>query len=107
HEGRTLTVRRRKGNRNTLLDEHDAPLAEAALTALLGGADRAFFERMFSLDHESLVVGGQQLLDAKDDLGRMLFQASGGLSRFGAVLEALESEADALWGARRSDRRAY
>ena len=108
HGDQRLTFRRRKGTKNTLLDENEGPLPDAVLAPFLGSTDRALFERMFSLDHAGLVNGGRQLLDAKDDIGRMLFQASGGLARFGEVCENLKSEADELWAPRRgADRRYY
>jgi uncharacterized protein YhaN len=104
-----LAVRRRKGVKNTLLGpyEGDKPVDETMFAKVVGYADRTFFERMWSLDHAGLVDGGRQLLDAKDDLGRMLFQTSGGLAHFGQVRDDLEQQADDLWGARRSDKRAY
>ena len=52
----SLELLRRKGHRDTLLAADGIPVAggEGALAAYLGGADRAFFERMFSLDHARL-----------------------------------------------------
>lgn len=42
--GDTLTVRRRKGKKDTLLSDHDLPipLGEGALAPYLAGADRSF-----------------------------------------------------------------
>jgi uncharacterized protein YhaN len=102
-----LVVTRKKGSKNTLLDEAGKPLDERLLTSMLGNADRTFFERMFSLDHVSLVSGGKQLLDAKDDVGRMLFQASFGLNRLGELRRELDAEADQLWAPRKSKDRAF
>jgi uncharacterized protein YhaN len=108
HGDQRLTFRRRKGIKSTLLDENEGALPDAVLAPFLGSTDRTLFERMFSLDHAGLVNGGRQLLDAKDDIGRMLFQASGGLARFGEVCENLKSQADELWAPRRgADRRYY
>ncbi|MCA1791000.1 MAG: AAA family ATPase, partial [Thioalkalivibrio sp.] len=47
----SLEFRRRKGNKDTLLGPDDLALAggELVLQPFLAGADRAFFERMFSL----------------------------------------------------------
>jgi uncharacterized protein YhaN len=103
----TLTVRRKKGNKNTLLDVSDRPIQESVLSTFLGNVHREAFLRMFSLDHESLVEGAKELLSAKDDVGRMLFQASGGLHRLGELRRDLEIEADRLWAPRRSKDRAY
>ncbi|MGC4069446.1 MAG: AAA family ATPase [Polyangiaceae bacterium] len=105
--GKELVILRKKGSKNTLLDEDGKPIEERLLTAMLGSADKTFFERMFSLDHVSLVTGGKQLLDAKDDVGRMLFQASFGLSRLGELRRELDDEADQLWAPRKSKDRAF
>jgi DNA repair exonuclease SbcCD ATPase subunit len=61
--GETLELQRRKGNRDTLLDKNGTPLptGDAALVGLLAGADKAFFTRMFCLDHERLRTGGQEI----------------------------------------------
>lgn len=107
--GETLEMRRRKGNRDTVLGTDDLPLAagEAALARLLAGADRAFLGRMFSLDHESLRAGGNEILGAQDDTGQMLFAASAGLRGLGEVRQTLDDEAERLWGKRRAGHRRY
>ena len=105
----TLEVRRRKGNRDTLLtpEETPIPMGEGALAPFLAGADRNFIKRMFSLDHERLREGGREILEARDDIGQMLFSAGAGLSGLRETLAALEQEADALWAPRRAARRKY
>ena len=105
----TLQVRRRKGNRDTLLtpEETPIPMGEAALAPFLAGANRSFIKRMFSLDHERLREGGREILEARDDIGQMLFSAGAGLSGLRETLNALEEEADELWAPRRAARRKY
>ena len=105
----TLEVRRRKGNRDTLLtpEETPIPMGEGALAPFLAGANRSFVKRMFSLDHERLREGGREILEARDDIGQMLFSAGAGLSGLRETLNALEQEADALWAPRRAARRKY
>ena len=105
----TLEVRRRKGNRDTLLtpEETPIPMGEGALAPFLAGANRSFIKRMFSLDHERLREGGREILEARDDIGQMLFSAGAGLSGLRETLNALEQEADALWAPRRAARRKY
>ncbi len=107
HVGETVSLRRRKGNKDTLLGPDERPIGDARLAPMLGGADRAYFERMFSLDQPALAEGASAMLDAKGDLGRMLFQASAGSSAFGEALAALEEEAKALWAPRKAKDRAY
>lgn len=95
--GAPLEVWRKKGRVNTLLDARGAPVDEAPLGALLAGVDGETFRRQFSLSHERLREGGQAILEADNDLGRMLFQAGAGLDWLGAQLTVLETEADRLF----------
>lgn len=105
----TLKVRRRKGNKDTLLGDDDMPIlsGEGALAPFLAGADRRFYTRMFSLDHERLRQGGKEILQAQDDVGQMLFSASTGIMGLRETLKAMETEADALWASRRAAHRKY
>ena len=104
-----LEIVRRKGTKNTLLGPDGLAMAgdEAVLVPYLAGADRAFFERMFSLDHQRLQSGGREILEARDDVGQMLFSAGSGIEGLRARLEELRAEAVALWSPRRSKNRKY
>lgn len=105
----TLKVRRRKGNKDTLLGDDDMPIpsGEGALVPFLAGADRRFYTRMFSLDHQRLQQGGKEILQAQDDIGQMLFSASAGIMGLRETLKTMEAEADALWASRRAAHRRY
>ena len=105
----SLEVVRRKGLKDTLLGTSDLPFpgGESVLQPFLAGADRAFFERMFSLDHVRLEAGGKEILEAKDEIGQMLFSAGTGIAGLRDRLTALSSEADELWGTRRAKHRKY
>jgi uncharacterized protein YhaN len=105
----TLKVRRRKGNKDTLLGDEDMPIpsGEGALAPFLAGADRRFYTRMFSLDHQRLQQGGKDILQARDDVGQMLFSASAGITGLRETLKTMEAEADALWASRRAAHRKY
>jgi uncharacterized protein YhaN len=107
--GKTWEVRRRKGNTDTLLTAEEVPVTggTGALVPFLAGADQAFFTRMFSLDHERLRKGGREILDAKDEVGQMLFSAGAGLSGLRDRLKALAAEADGLWASRKAAHRKY
>jgi uncharacterized protein YhaN len=107
--GKILQILRRKGNKDTLLTPDEVPIAggAGALSPFLAGADQAFFTRMFSLDHERLRRGGREILEAKDEVGQMLFSAGAGLSGLRDRLKALAAEADALWTSRRAAHRKY
>ena len=105
----SLEVVRRKGSKNTLLDSSNStfPLGEASLRRLLGGADRSFFMRLFSLDHARLEEGGRELLRAEDEVGQMLFAAGAGIAGLRDRLAQLLGEADGLWAARRAKHRKF
>ena len=108
-DGGSLDVRRRKGNKDTLLGLDDLPLqsGDLALMSYLGGADQTFFIRMFSLNHERLARGGREILEAKDEVGQTLFAAGAGLSGLHDRIGDLKKEADGLWAPRRAAHRAY
>lgn len=95
-EGGPLELRRIKGRSSTLLDARDAPVPETVLQASLGGIARGAYEAMFLLDDDTLEKGGEEILESKGDLGRLLFSASAGLSDLSATLDALAGEADAF-----------
>ena len=103
----SLTLRRKKGTKDTILDEQGKPLPTNILNEFLHGIDRSFFERMFSLGHERLRQGGKAILEEKDDIGRTLFSASAGLLGLGNVLTRFEGEADQIWAQRKSGQRLY
>ncbi len=98
--GDRLSIRRRKRQRNTLLDPQGGVLPETALKPFLGSLDRKVFEQEFGLDHYRLRQGGDQMLAAKGDLAHSLFQASG-LSDVTKIQDALKTATDELWSPQR------
>ena len=105
----SLEVVRRKGSKDTLLGTDDLPFpgGEDALRPFLASTDRSFFERMFSLDHVRLATGGREILEAKDEIGQMLFSAGTGIAGLRDRLTDLSNEADELWAKRRAGHRKY
>lgn len=98
-DGRTtLACRRKKGTGSTLLGADDAAIDEAPLAAMLRGQTRDTFGLSFSLDQAALRLGGQAMVEAKNDVGRTLFAAGSGLTGVSDELRRLEGEADAIWG---------
>ncbi|MGB7756410.1 MAG: AAA family ATPase [Salinisphaera sp.] len=100
---------RKKGRKNTLLSaEGEAAAAlETDLERQLAGADRAFFTRMFSLDHEGLRAGGETLAAADANADTALLSAGSGLADVLAERERLVAEADGLWSPNASQNRRY
>ncbi len=103
----TIDVRRRKGNKDTLLTPGGVPVrgGEGALAPFLGGASEEFFTRMFSLDHIRLRRGGQEILDSESEVGQTLFSAGTGLSGLREKLRGLNAEAEELWAPRAQTRK--
>lgn len=97
---------RTKGNKNTLRTPTDTVLPDTALQPWLGMQATAF-NRMYALDHSTLVQGGAGILSASDDMGRLLFQSAAGVQHLGESLQKLQQEADAIWAPRKSGSRIY
>lgn len=102
-----LAFDRTKGNKSTLRTPDDGALQEGVLQSWLGSLQAPAFNRMYALDHTTLVEGGAGILSASDDIGRMLFQSASGVEHLGDALQKLQAEADALWAPRKSGSRAY
>ena len=102
-----LEFRRRKGQSNTLLGANDQPVAPDALAPFLRAADREFLERMFSLSHERLRKGGQELSDPESEAGATLFGAATGIEEFARHVRHLREEAGELFTPARSAKRPF
>lgn len=107
HETNMLDFIRSKGRNRTLQAKDGAILSDDALTPYLGQIDRLFFEQMYGLNHARLVQGGDEILSAANDIGRVLFQAASGIGSLGDIRDKLEDEADKLWAKRSSNNREY
>lgn len=103
----TLQRKKGKGSSKTLLNEDGTPADEAALASALATMTRQRFESLFGLDHESLRAGGQQLLSADGDIGRLIVEAGGGLKTLTTAIDRLATEADTLFAPRRANDRAF
>ena len=62
---------------------------------------------MFNLSHGRLAEGGRAIIEAKDDVGQVLFAAGTGLADLRERLKQLEVEADQLWAPQKAKRRLY
>jgi uncharacterized protein YhaN len=102
-----VSLVRKKGNTNTLLDENLSATSGAALLRMLGGQDRESFLRMFSLDHGRLRSGGDAMLEASDDVGQTIFAAGSGLIGVTKLLAELDNEAKKIWAPQTAKDRLY
>lgn len=107
HGAQTLAFERAKAQKNTLRCSADKVLPESSLDPFLGEANRAFFDQMFGLDHTRLIDGGNSILKAEGNVGQVLFQSAAGIASLGRVRDALDKEANSLWGPRKANDRAY
>ena len=96
-DGHEITVVRRKGNANTLLDEDENPIPESVLAAHLNGLTEGAFSQGFALDHDELVRGGKSIVAGKGELGEVLFQAAGGARDLLKTRERLRLDLDELF----------
>lgn len=100
-----LSVVRRKGRINTLLDPAGEVLDDGVLDGFLQGVDAALFDSMFGLDHESLREGAQALLALEGKLGATLFEAGFGTAHLRQLLERFRDQADELFTLRGRSKR--
>ena len=105
--GAEIDFVRRKGKKGTLLEPGtDAPLADSALAPFLPvGIDENLFTKLYGIDHDGLVAGGQELLNQSGDLGQALFSAAVGTASLRAILSDLQNGAEELFKPRASKKR--
>lgn len=101
-DGRLISARRRKGNKNTLLDADDQPLPDDPFAALLGGISRTAFDREFGMTAPALRLGGDELLSAGGRLAETLAASSAGMAELSRIKDRLQQQADELFTARKS-----
>jgi uncharacterized protein YhaN len=107
-DGSRLSLKRRKGRGRTLIDPAGQAVEDAVLTRFLGSTGRDRFGSLFGLDHVSLRSGGEHLLAADGDIGRLILEAGGGLRGLVEIIDELGAQAASLFDTRRkSDRRFY
>jgi uncharacterized protein YhaN len=80
----------------SLTDAHDAPLPEAAIATHLGGLGPDDYRSLLCLDDDTIERGGEEIANSKGDIGRLLFSAAAGVSDLTAVLDGVETQANAL-----------
>ncbi|NTU96598.1 MAG: AAA family ATPase [Chlorobiaceae bacterium] len=103
-DGGEFTFFRRKRNVKDLFDQHDDPLDPSALEPWLHNIEKELFLALYGIDHETLVMGGQGILDQQGEVGKALFSAAAGLASLKPLIDALEEEADSLFRPQASSR---
>ncbi len=102
--GAEIEFVRRKGKKGTLLDpDTDASLDDSVLSPFLPvGIDEILFTKLYGIDHDRLVAGGQELLNQSGDLGQALFSAAVGTASLREILSDLQNGAEELFKPRAS-----
>ena len=95
--GEELEFVRRKGRKSTLLDVEGKAIGEDALAPFLGEVDDGLFERLFGIDYEGLIGGGQALLEERGREAEALFGTALGATAIHRVLDRLDQEANGLF----------
>lgn len=107
-DGSTISLRRRKGRQErSLSDGGGGRVDEAVLSRCLGATGRERFATLFGIGHASLRSGGDRLLAADGDVGRLIVEAGGGLRFVVDAMEQMKAEADRHFSARRSADRLF
>lgn len=108
NDGRYLTFRRRKGNKDTLIGIHDEAIGENSLFPYLGTITRDVFCNAFGLDSDALRRGGEDMLRNEGEIGASLFAAASGLRGLSELRRHLEDKATSIFASRASkDRKFY
>lgn len=104
-DGATRHVTRLPTRSANLLDGTGAVLPEQALAAHLGGLSLEDYRHLLCLDDETIEKGGEDIANARGDIGRLLFSAAAGLPDLTTILTQARSEADTLYRKRASKTR--
>lgn len=102
--GEEIEFVRRKGKKGTLLaPDTIATLDDSALSPFLPvGIDENLFKKLYGINYDGLVAGGQELLDQSGDLGQALFSAAVGTASLREVMFDLRNGAEELFKPRAS-----
>lgn len=92
-----LGATRYKRKKNDLVDDSGRAVDQDALTARMGGVDKAAFETLYGIDQERLTGGGRDILRAGGALGESLFAAASGVVNLRGILDGLHGDAEALY----------
>lgn len=97
-DGRTVSVMRRKGRKKTLLSANEEQgLDDDVLNPFISGVTPQLFSSLFGIDHDSLVNGGDEILQHNGEVGSALFAAALGGRGLQALVSQLESTAGDLY----------
>lgn len=95
--GEEIAFYRRKKRKGDIIDKAGNPLDEGILSPFMQGIEPEIFESLYGIDHDALVLGGQDILARKGEVGQALFAAGAGISSLGKIIDKFEKEAADLF----------
>ncbi|MFT6913243.1 MAG: hypothetical protein ACJAQW_001853 [Paracoccaceae bacterium] len=81
----------------SLRDVHGAVVPDAALQSRLSGLSQEDYRSLLCLDDVTIEKGGEEITQAKGDIGRLLFSAAAGISDLSVVLDGVRVQADEIY----------
>src|SRR5690554_765051 len=99
--GRKLYFKRKKGSKDTLLDERDLPIKDSQLKDYLNTIDRDTYCNLFGLTYDALVEGGEILVRNCKNIGNTLVQATSGIHNLDEINEEFEKRIASLYRGKR------
>lgn len=103
--GETHLFTRLPSRNGNLRGESGATLPETAIGSHLGGLSIEDYRSLLCLDDDTIEKGGEDIANARGDIGRLLFSAAAGVADLNAVLEQARTEASNLFKKRASTTR--
>lgn len=103
--GETRLFTRLPSRTGNLRGETDATLPETAIASHLGGLSLEDYRSLLCLDDDTIEKGGEDIANARGDIGRLLFSAAAGVADLNAVLEQARAEASGIYKKRASTTR--
>ena len=88
-----------------LRDGKGAEVIETAISAHLGNLQQDAYRNLLCLDDDTIEKGGEEIANAKGEIGSILFSASSGVANLTSVLEAAREQAEGLYKSRGSKSR--
>ncbi|MCC5909192.1 MAG: AAA family ATPase [Clostridiaceae bacterium] len=96
-KGESISFRRRKGRKATLLNCDDQPIQENALDNFIGSIDRHTYRNMFGMDYQQLVEGGEDLIKNSDKIDNSIVRSASGLNSINEACNEFDKRATELF----------
>ncbi|MCB2183604.1 MAG: AAA family ATPase [Desulfobulbaceae bacterium] len=96
-DGGELSFVRRKKKKADILDENGEVVDAGVLVSFLQGLTPAVFRSLYAIDYESLIQGGEDILEQKGEVGEAIFSAGSGLGALQETISSMTLEAEKLF----------